>query len=158
VINFFSNARGKVGLIKHLVGRFIKDEKVDVTRLGKSMGDRIDCLAHEIFVSHRSVLFFEHATYIVPAVWGAKKEGALTGVQKDINNRVEPVIRELLDGLGLANPTEEQKFAVEFMIRGLLITKITYMLELGKNMGLAPVDKNRKDKHPLTDIEPLGRA
>lgn len=147
-----------MGLIRHLVGRFIKDEKVDVTRLGKSMGDRIDRLAHEIFVSHRAVLFFEHATYIVPAVWGAKKEGVLTAVQKDINSRVEPVIRELMNELGLTNPTEDQKFAVEFMIRGLLITKVTYMLELGKNMGLAPVDKNRKDRHPLTDMEPLGRA
>ncbi|MBI5846247.1 MAG: hypothetical protein HZB23_16445 [Deltaproteobacteria bacterium] len=123
------------------------------------MGDRIDRLAHEIFVTHRSVLFFEHATYIVPAVWGAKKEGGLTAVQKDINSRVEPVVRELMMDLGLEDPSDEQKFAVEFMLRGLLITKITYMLELGKNMGLAPVDKNQKEKkHPLTDMEPWGRA
>ena len=147
-----------MGLLRHLVERFTKDDKMDVTRLGKSMGDRIDSLAHEIFVCHRSVLFFEHATFIVPAVWGAKKEGVLTSVQKEINSRVEPVIRELLEELALEKPTAEQKFAVEFMIRGLLITKITYMLELGKNMGLASMDKNRKEKHPLTDMEPLGRA
>lgn len=148
-----------MGLIRHLVGRFTREEKSDVTRLGKSMGDRIDRLAHEIFVTHRSVLFFEHATYIVPAVWGAKKEGGLTAVQKDINSRVEPVVRELMMDLGLEDPSDEQKFAVEFMLRGLLITKITYMLELGKNMGLAPVDKNQKEKkHPLTDMEPWGRA
>ena len=147
-----------MGLIRHLIGRFSKEEKPDITRLGKSMGDRVDRLAHEIFVSHRSVLFFEHATFIVPAVWGAKKEGILTSVQKDINGRVEPVIRELMMDLDLEEPSDAQKFAVEFMIRGLLITKITYMLELGKNMGLACHGKDQQEKHPLTDMEPLGRA
>lgn len=149
---------GKVGLLKNILNRFYREEKPDVTRLGKSMGDRVDRLAHEIFVCHRSVLFYEHATYIVPAVWGAKKEGGLSAVQKDINSRVEPVIRELVADLGLANPSDAQKFAVEFIIRGLLITKVTYMLELGKNMGLACPGKDRKEKHPLTDMEPLGRA
>ncbi len=148
----------KAMVLKRLAAMGKKGERVDLMRLGKALGDRIDRLAHDVFVAHRNTLFHEHATFIVPAVWGGRQEGSLSEVQREIHARVEPVVRELLACLDIEDASPEQHFAVEFLIRELIITKITFMLELGKNMGLARPGKEPKEKHPLTDMEPLGRA
>ena len=102
---------------------------MDITDIAKEIRPLIDDLAGEIFKSHHAVLVSEPITYIVPAVWGAKKDGTLTRTQEEIHGKVNPVVREIYESFGFSGLTEPQEFAVLYLVRGLVISKITYMIE-----------------------------
>jgi len=112
-------------------------------RISRVIGPLIDKTAEEIFISYKTRLLSEPIIYIVPAVWGAKKEGELEDTQKEINIKVIPVINELFDALRIRDLSGAQEFAIGFIIRGLIISKITYMIEAVRNRGI------RMTKEPL---------
>jgi hypothetical protein len=93
----------------------------------------IDDTANEIFLSHKKNLLSEPITYIIPAIWGEMKDGNLTSAQKEITEKIEPVISRLMRLFEFENLNKAQKFAVGYLIRGLIISKITYMIEALKN-------------------------
>jgi hypothetical protein len=136
-----------------------KDQKIaeaNVTDIAKTIGPLLDDLANNIFLKYRDTLIAEPITYIVPAVWGAAKDANLSDEQKDINLRVVPVVQQVFEILHIENLSEAQTFALGFIVRGLIISKITYMIEALKNK-LISLDVRKKD--PLIkDIEPMGRA
>ncbi len=124
-----------------------KEGPKDVMRISRVIGPLMDKAAEEIFVSYKTRLLSEPITYIVPAVWGAKKEGELEDTQKEINIKVIPVINELFDALRIRGLNGAQEFAIGFLIRGFIISKITYMIEAVRNRGIIKMTK-----------EPLGTA
>ena len=93
----------------------------------------IDNTANEIFLSHKNNLLSEPITYIMPAIWGETKDGNLTSAQREITEKIEPVINRLMRLFEFENLNKAQKFAVGYLIRGLIISKITYMIEALKN-------------------------
>ncbi len=125
-----------------------------ITRIVEPLVDRN---THEILVSHNKELFTEPISYIVPAVWGAKKDGKLTASQQEIHKKMAPVINEILELLELGEAGAPQKFAIGFIIRGYIISKITYMIEMVKNRGINVSVENKKNDL-LGQIEPLGNA
>ena len=95
--------------------------------------EMIDKTTNTVFLSYKQELLSEPITYIMPAVWGKIKQGTLTDSQKEIFGIIDPVIRDILDLLELDALNEPQGFAIEYLIRGLIISKITYLIEASKN-------------------------
>ena len=93
----------------------------------------IDKTTNMIFISYKEKLLTEPITYIVPAVWGEIKDGKLTTIQREINKKIVPTINSIMDILELEDLHGAQGFAIGYLIRGLLISKIAYMIEAFKN-------------------------
>ena len=133
-----------------------KSSEAYVTDMAKTIGPLLDDLANNIFFTYRDILIAEPITYIVPAVWGAAKDTNLSKDQREINLRVVPVIQQVFEILNIENLSDAQTFAIGFIVRGLIISKITYMIEALKNK-LVSLDVHKQD--PLIkDIEPMGHA
>ena len=128
----------------------------NITEIARIVGPLIDDLSNDIFIAYREVLLAETITYIVPAVWGATKDTTLTPDQQGINDRAAPVIAQVMHLLQADTMNEKQAFAVGFIIRGLIISKITYMIEALKNK-LMSMDGEKKD-FLIKHMEPMGHA
>ena len=85
----------------------------------------IDDTANDIFLSHKKNLLSEPITYIIPAIWGEGKDGNLSPAQMKITEKIEPVINRLMRLFEFENLNQAQKFAIGYLIRGLIIAKIT---------------------------------
>jgi hypothetical protein len=133
-------------------------ESEDLMKITKVMGPLIDKTANDIFASYRLELIKEPLIYIVPAVWGAKQDGELTVTQKEINKKTAPVIKEIIDLFGFRELSQAQEFAIGYILRGLIISKITYMIEKSKSQGAGKIDSKRKESYNLNRMKPVGRA
>lgn len=134
------------------------EEPEDLMEIATVIGPLIDGAAKEIFASHRMKLLTEPLTYIIPAVWGAKKDGELTATQKEINKQIVPVIEQIIQSLRFEELTGAQEFAIGFLIRGLIISKTTYMIEVVKNRVSYEIDQIEQDEYGLEQLEPVGTA
>jgi len=105
----------------------------DMLEIARKIGPLIDEVTNHIFMAHRETLIKEPITYIVPAVWGAIKDGKLTKIQKDINQQFAPVVREVMSMLVPESATPAQRYAISYVLRGLMISRITFMVEGFKN-------------------------
>jgi hypothetical protein len=122
------------------------------------IGPLIDKVVWEVFVTHREELLAEAITYIVPAVWGAKKDGELTTNQKRINETVAPVIEEIFRSLRMTDLDSSQEFALNYLIRGIIVSKMTYMIEAFRNrLNERSVDEQSL-KEALLRFKPVGSA
>lgn len=135
-----------------------EESEEDLLKITKIIGPLIDSTANEIFAAYNTKLLNEPVTYIVPAVWGAKKDGELTATQKEMNRQIAPVIRQILDSLQLKGLTGAQEFAIGFLIRGLIISKTCHMIEMVKNRGANKTDSGQQSKYGLEHLEPIGTA
>jgi hypothetical protein len=124
----------------------------DLTGLASTISKLIDGLAHDIFMEHVYTFLREPIDYVVPGVWGAKKSGSLTPEQKRIHAVVQPVVEEIFRHLALRGLSEPQRFALDFLIRGLIINRLTYTIEAARARGLGP------GKGGLADLETVGNA
>ncbi len=118
----------------------------------------IDKTTNMIFISYKEKLLAEPITYIVPAVWGERKDGKLTTIQREINRRIVPTIDSVMETLEFEDLHGAQRFAIGYLIRGLLISKIAYMIEAFKNQDCKENGSNNKESDLLNQIEPLGNA
>ena len=115
----------------------------------------IDDITTSIFTLHRQRLLSEPITYILPAVWG-KRQGDLTEIQDKIYRRIDPVIEDIFEILNFEQLTESQRFSLEYLIRGLIIAKVTYLIESFRNRSIEE-NKSSLNHHDLLDkIEPNG--
>ena len=117
-------------ILKDFLARMTSDEEPeDLMKIADAIGPLIEKVVWDIFVNHRMELLSEPITFVVPAVWGAKKDGELTSSQKAINEQVVPVIEEIITSLHIKGLKPSQEFAINYLIRGLIVSKITYMIE-----------------------------
>ena len=129
----------------------------DFLSIARPLEELFDAMVSRIFSRHCVHLLSQEIPYIVPAVWGAAKEGDLTPEQREIHEEVVPMIRRSFSLLGLKNLTPAQEFALGYVLRSLIVTKIIYMIEASKrrqaeeHVGIAAKDE-------LMDMEPMGRA
>ena len=137
--------------------RLRRKEPEDVMKIARLIGPLIDKTAKEIFMTYQTRLLTQPISYIVPAVWGAKKEGELEDTQKEINRQIIPVIKELFAALESKDLDAPQEYAIGFLIRGLIISKITFMIEMMKNQGIK-IDQGNKVNDILNRKQPLGNA
>jgi hypothetical protein len=135
-----------------------KEKPEDVMKISMIIGPLIDKSVTEIFATYKMKLLSEPITYIIPAVWGAKKDGELTDKQKEINMQVAPIIKRIFEILDLKDLSGAQEFAIGFLIRGLIISKITYMIEVINNKVSGKTNSGKKNTDILFKLEPLGNA
>ncbi len=109
-------------------------------------------------ISYREKLVTGPITYIVPAVWGAIKGGELDRTQKEMNQQIAPVIDEIFQLLQIKDLSVPKQFAIGFIIRGLFVSKITYMIEAFKNRTINKVNSGYENIYSIENIEPLGSA
>lgn len=124
-------------------------------KIAKTTGPILDKTGKDNFISHQTNLLREPITYIAPAVWGAQKDGELDETQKEMNRQIAPVIEEMLASSPVRDLNGPQKFAIGFLIRGLIISKITHMIESCKNRTPDKMNTEQENTYSPENIEPL---
>ena len=142
----------------YLSKRRCRKEPGDLMQIADTIGPLLDGVVNDIFVTYRMELLSEPITYIVPAIWGAKKEGELTSVQKDINARAVPVIDKVYNLLKMKKIDAGQEFALYFLIRGIIIAKITFMIEAFRGRLSERSMDEQTLKEALMRFKPQGSA
>ena len=131
----------------------------DVMRVPRLIEPLLNKAAFDIVESYKSKLITEPVTYIVPAIWGAREKGKMDTVQEEIYKQVTPALHEIFDSLNLDCRTASQRFTIGYMIKGLIISKITYMLEVLKSRLNNDFTLGDQDaENSLAAIEPIGNA
>jgi len=166
---FVKPSNGKQGeniFIKFLKRFFLKDNKSrhpelpeDIMKVPRIVETLLNKAALDIIDSFRGKLLLEPINYVVPAIWGVTEKGKMDKVQKEIHRHVTPLIDEILDSLDLEFQNSSQKFTVDYLVKGLIIAKITYMIEALKNQMNENLNRgNLEEDESLARIEPIGRA
>ena len=136
----------------------LKKEPEDIMKIANVVGPLVDKTVWDIFITYKVELLSEPITYIVPAVWGVQKDGELTPVQKAIHHRVAPVIKEIFESLLMKDMGGAQEFALNFLIRGIIISKIAYMIEAFRcRLNERSMD-DQSLKEAIIRLKPLGSA
>jgi len=118
----------------------------ELRALSKIIRTRIDNAAKSVVDKHKVSLLVESPSFIVPAVWGVKKDGRLDIVQELIYHEIEPVVTGVFDLLDINGINEKQQFAIIIMIRELLTTKIAHRVEILKVLLIHSMKENYEDK------------
>ena len=114
---------------------FVQGKSKDFMEIVKIIGPLIEKTSHEIFAAFGSELLKKPNTYFLSAVWSRKNDHPLTATQKKMRAIINPVVDDIVEMMGLDGLDGSQAFALEYLIRGLFISKITYMIEAVKNRG-----------------------
>ena len=143
-----------MGILRRLF--FKKDDKAaQITQIGRLVGERINELALSIYQTHRETLLAKPTSHIVDAVWGT---GKLSSAQKAIHSQVLPVIREIHEALDLEDLTPAQEYALAYLVRDLIISKVSCRVQAGKSMERDTWKSPENDPARLSSMEPLGNA
>ena len=144
----------------NLFNKIINKKKAseDLTEISKIVAPLIDKTANDIFMSHCNELLEKPITYIIPAIWGKDINGELTSTQAKINDKIAPVMERILRLFEFKNSNGEQEFAFEYLLRGLFVSKITFMIELKKNLELKAIAKAKAGNEILSKAIPVGNA
>lgn len=134
-----------------------KKEPPDVLEIAGAIGPLIDKLAMDLFLAHSRKLMTEPITYIVAAVWGATKGGVLDATQQEMHRLVLPSVKKAVELLGLKELNEAQSFAIGFLIRGYIISRVTYMIESFRNRA-GDLNMVEKPDAYMMSVKPLGTA
>lgn len=133
-------------------------ESQNLLEIAGNVGPLIEKTATEIFLTYQYELFRKPFTYIIPAVWGVKKNGELSHVQKEISAKIAPIIDDAIEAFGFEKLTAAQEFALGYMVRGLIISKINLMMEMVKNQKTQPQKASTGTEDRLKHMEPIGNA
>lgn len=151
--------------LDHFIPEGVKKERLEgITEITRIMRPLIAKTVNEIFIPYKLNLLTEPIDYIIPAVWGTKKNGELDDTQKRIHKQCIPVIKTLFDSLRLKDLSAPRRFAIEFLIRELLISKIAFMIEGTKSMMINQLSSSGQDgdslmqNEILSHLDPLGNA
>jgi predicted GTPase len=135
-----------------------RKQQKDIMQISDIIGPMIEKAVWDIFVSYRVELLSEDITFVIPAIWGAKKDGELTSTQKAINEQIAPVINRIFELLDIRDLDASQDFALNYIIRGLIVSKITYMIEAFRSRLKDRTMDEQNLKDALLHFKPLGSA
>jgi hypothetical protein len=130
----------------------------DLLSITKNIGPLLDRATREVFLAHAQKLMTESVDYIIPAVWGAKKDGALDETQQEIRKKVNPLVQEIFEALNILHLTREQEFALGYLIREAIVSKTIFMIAMARNETLKVLCKTDHTAGFLRTIEPSGSA
>jgi hypothetical protein len=129
----------------------------DVRRRTKVIARAIHGLAVRIYETYPVELLNESPEFIVSAVWGVAAAGQLTPLQKEISKKIPPLVQEVLDILELDDSSEEQQFAIGYLVRGIIIAQISFTVQMLRT-DVSVESRTREAAHNLADLQPLGSA
>jgi len=113
----------------------VEQPPVEPTALASQISPLLDELNQRVFWEHQESLLREPIDFVVPAVWGASKDGPLSPEQREIHQKVLPFIQKAFRIMSLSGLSEPQRFAVDFLLRGLIINRLTYTIMAAHNRG-----------------------
>jgi len=111
---------------------FSMDNSIEDTSAILRIKQIIDETTDTIFFLHKKDLMSNPITYIIPAVWGKMKCGELNANQRNIYRTIESMVRDVIEIMEFEDLSESQQFSIEYLIRGLVISKITYLIAFSK--------------------------
>jgi len=138
--------------------RVSSNDPENIMKIANMIGPLIEESVRHVFNTHKMILLSQPITYIVPAVWGAKKDGCLTDAQKKIHESVNPVIEKIFNSLEIKDLNHDQEFALYYLIRGIMISKIIYMIEALRNRLHERTVEEKALKDTLMQHKPAGHA
>ena len=155
--------KSKEGIVRMSQRSFQLDDNGDrssqeLLGITKIIGQLLDSATREIFLAHAQILMTESVDYIIPAIWGAKKDGIMDETQKEIQKRIHPLIQEIFEALNLPHLTKEQEFALGYLIRETIISKTVFMIAMARNETLKLLGRTDHTAAFLGTIRPLGNA
>lgn len=118
----------------------------------------IDKTTDMIFITHKERLLSEPITYIVQAVWGKKDHGKLTFNQRRIKKNITTMILNIMEILDFDAIDESQRFSIEYLIRGLAVSKISYLVEVFKNQPKVTIKQVKEHTELIENLKTLGNA
>lgn len=130
-------------------------------QIAKAVGPKIDAAVNSLFETYGERLMDKPPVYVVPAIWGADKNGEISPLQKQINKKVTPVIRDLERAFDNGNLSQAQLFGIGYLARGMLVSKLLYMLEAARSQWGAFTEADsahEADKDSLMRMKPIGNA
>ena len=130
----------------------------DVFAVAQQVESLLDSLVARIFSQYKYELLDQKITFIVPAVWGAVKDGQLTDVQKSIHQEVLAPLNEALSILDFKEISLAQDFAVGYMLRSLIVTKLVYMIEASRRQRAESRLAEELESDPLGGMDTVGSA
>ncbi len=130
----------------------------DLTQITRIIGPIINKTACDIVKLQAIRLLTGPIDYIIPAVWGARLDGELEPTQKEIHRRITSLTEHLFDMLHLEDLSQAQKFAVGFLMRELIISKIVFLIQLAKNQAAGKFNTGEYHTDILNHLSPLGNA
>ncbi len=134
------------------------EEPSDILSISREIEQIVENTVHRVFTTHRTELMAASPAFVVPAVWGVKKDGRLTDSQVDIHQVVAPAIDSILRLLNLRDLSPTQEFALTYLVRSLFIAKITFMVELARGLANQRLDVKRSEGDPAGCFESIGEA
>ena len=138
-------------LFNRFFGKKTSDANENIIELSQFIGSLIDKTVNNIFKEYHDIFINEDITYIVFAVWGARKDGNLTPLQIEINNKIVPVIQQITESFQIKNINDSQSYAIGFLVRGIIISKITYLIELLKNK-MSNIDTKTEQSQDISNF------
>lgn len=124
----------------------------------KKIEPMIEKLCQNIVRDHRDSLLSHEITYVVPAVWGASPDGPLNDEQKAIHAMVAEVVGKVMAVIDLREVPPAQEYAVAYLLRGLIVSKIAFQLEGLKYHLMCMAAPNQDPAPCLQDFETMGNA
>ena len=99
-----------------------------------------------ICTAHPLSIYAEPINYFTFAIWGSQKFQEFDSVQKEINTKCRTLEKDILDILQLQTVSPEQQYAIQFLIRELVLARLGYSAEIMKNY--ISCKKNGTPNHP----------
>ncbi len=127
----------------------------DILSISKKIEQKINARVIDIVQTHRDRLMLEEYTYIIPAVWGAKKDAELDSIQLQIYTEVNRTVDEVMQDLSIETLTSPQSFALRYLINQNIISMVTYMMEMTKKHISETISAGTD---PYNDLGPAGNA
>ena len=139
-----------------------KEIVAEIMSISGVIGPMIDKSVNQIFMKYSIDLLQKPITYIVPAVWGSAISGELTPVQKQIYGEISPLINNVILHFQFKSSEQAQIFAVAYLVRALLISKLTYMVDAVRHANLPGKKTVQSDNNymisGLAGMKPIGNA
>jgi hypothetical protein len=130
----------------------------DLLEIAGLIGPIIDKLVMDLFTRYSRQLLTEPVTYIVPAVWGATKDGLLDETQTEMFGHIAPTIARIQALLDLDDLRDSQSFAIGFLIRGIIISKVAYLVESFRYRMENGLKVNAHQDEFMMKVKPWGTA
>jgi hypothetical protein len=130
----------------------------DFGRMGALIRNLMDKATYEVFAQYRDVLLRKPVTYVVPAVWGVNGSPPLDSLQREMNEKIAPVVDEVMESLQLEGLDQAQEFALHYLVRGYMVLRLVYMIEAFRGRSIGGTAHVERGSHTLEHLEPVGTA
>ncbi len=131
---------------------------MEIMRITRVIAPLLDELTNSLFRENNALFLSKPLDYIVPAVWGAKMDGALDTAQQQIHVRIQPVLEQVVTALALQQVDDAQEYAIRYIIRGYIISRIIFSVAELRHQILQRMLQAAPGEGAIQSLEPIGNA